>query len=62
MILYNYEKHIIPKNHMAKKVGVKSNYTLDCIIQGKSYQDYRLTYKNLTEEQKHKLATLIREN
>lgn len=62
MILYNYEKHIIPKNHMTKKVGVKSNYTLDCIIQGKSYQDYRLTYKNLTEEQKHKLATLIREN
>ena len=32
------------------------------VIQGKSYQDYRLTYKTLTEEQKHKLATLIREN
>jgi len=44
---------------MADKVGVKSTYTLDCIKNGLTYQDYALEYKNLTNEQKNKLASLL---
>lgn len=59
LILYNFETKKITKKEMANKVGVKSTYTLDCIKQGKTYQDYAFEYRNLTEEQKNKLASLL---
>lgn len=61
-ILYNDEKHLIPKKHLAKKFGIKSTYTLDCIIKGTSYQDYNFKYKELTDIQKEKLVSLICED
>lgn len=62
MIFYNHEHKIIPETHMAKKLNIKSTYTLDCIEQGRSYQDYKFSYNKLTEDQKNELASLIREN
>lgn len=59
LILYNYENRILTNSQMASKVGVKSTYTLDCIKNGLTYQDYALEYKDLTEEQKNKLASLL---
>lgn len=59
LILLNYEKHIIPITTMAKKVGVKSTNTLTCIQKGKTYKDYALEYKELDENAKMKLATLL---
>lgn len=59
MILYNYEKKVLTITDMAKKVGVKSRNTLESIRQGKSYQDYKLEYEKLTQEQKNKLASLL---
>lgn len=59
LILYNYEHRILTNIQMADKVGVKSTYTLDCIKNGLTYQDYALEYKNLTNEQKNKLASLL---
>ena len=60
MILVNFEYKIIPIAEMAKRVGVASTYTLFCIKEGKSYQDYAIKYNKLTEEQKDKLASLLR--
>lgn len=60
MVLYNFEKRIIPVSHLITKLGIKSSYTLYCIREGKSYQDYALKYKELSEEQKNKLASLLR--
>lgn len=59
LVLYNYEHRILTNIQMANKVGVKSVYTLDCIKNGLTYQDYALEYKELTEEQKNKLASLL---
>ena len=59
LILYNYEHRMLTNIQMANKVGIKSTYTLDCIKNGLSYQDYALEYKKLTEEQKNKLASLL---
>ncbi len=59
LVLYNYEHRILTNIQMANKVGVKSVYTLDCIKNGLTYQDYALEYKKLTKEQKNKLASLL---
>lgn len=59
LILYNFEKNIVPQYEMAKIVNIKSPYTLACIRDGLSYKDYALEYKKLTEEQKNKLASLL---
>ena len=59
LVLYNYEHRILTNIQMADKVGVKSVYTLDCIKNGLTYQDYALEYKKLTKEQKNKLASLL---
>ena len=60
MVLYNFENKVIPISALAKKIGINSTYTLYCIRDGKSYQDYALKYKKLTDEQKNKLASLLR--
>ena len=40
LILYNFEAHILSRKDMAKKVGVKSTNTLDCIKRKETYKDY----------------------
>lgn len=60
LILYNFEKNIYTRSQMAEIVGVKSNYTLDCIRNGSTYKDFSLTYSKLTNEQKEELASLLR--
>ena len=59
LILYNFEKNIVPQYKMANIVNIKSPYTLACIRDGLSYKDYALEYEKLTEEQKNKLASLL---
>lgn len=59
LILYNFEKNILPRARMAEIVGVKSTYTLDCIKKGLTYKDYSLSYLKLTQEQKNELASLL---
>lgn len=59
MIIYNSENKIITKVKMAELVNVKSTYTLDCIIQGKTYKDFSLTYQKLNNEKKQQLASLF---
>lgn len=59
LILYNFEAHILSKKDMAKKVGVKSTNTLDCIKRKETYKDYSLSYEKLTNEQKNHLASLL---
>lgn len=41
------------------KFGLSSNNTIYTILNGKSYKDYSLSYKKLTDEQKNKLAQLL---
>jgi len=59
LILYNFENKILTWVDMARMVGVKSTYTLDCIRYGKTYKDYSHTYTQLTEDQKLQLASLL---
>lgn len=59
LILYNFEAHILSRKDMAKKVGVKSTNTLDCIKRKETYKDYSLSYEKLTNEQKNHLASLL---
>ena len=59
LILYNFEAHILSRKDMAKKVGVKSTNTLDCIKRKETYKDYSLSYEKLTNEQKNNLASLL---
>ena len=59
LILLNFERKLITQVDMAKRVGIKSTYTLDCIKKGKTYQDFALTYTKLNEDQKEKLASLL---
>lgn len=59
LILYNFENKILTWADMARMVGVKSTYTLDCIRYGKTYKDFSHTYTQLTEDQKLQLASLL---
>ncbi len=45
-VLVNNEFKIIPRTHMAKRIGVSSTYTLDCICQNKTYKEINLEYQN----------------
>ncbi len=60
-VLVNNEFKIMPQTHMAKKIGVASPYTLDCICQNKTYKELNFEYKNWTNAQKQKVASLLRE-
>ena len=42
------------------KLGIGSSNTIYTILKGKSYKDFALTYLKLTNEQKNKLAQLLR--
>ena len=60
LILINEEfGRIIPLKRLARQLGVNSK-ALNCILSGNSYKDYNLSYKNLNEDQKNKLVSLLR--
>ena len=58
-ILANFEYKVLTQKEMAKKVGVKSTYTLICIRNGLTYKDYALEYNKLTEIEKQKIVSLL---
>ena len=43
------------------KMGVSSSNTIYCIFKGQTYQDYVMSYKKLTQSEKDKLASILRE-
>ena len=47
-------------NSLTQKLGVSSSNTLYCILKHKTYEDYFLTYQKLSQSEKNKLATLLR--
>lgn len=59
MVLYNFENKIVTQKEMARRVGVASTYTLDCIKEGISYKDYSLEYSKLNNEEKQKIVSLF---
>lgn len=61
IILFNNENKIVSKVFLMKKFNIKSKNTLDCIIVEKSYKDYSLEYKKLTEEQKNIISVAIKQ-
>jgi len=42
------------------KMNVNSSNTIYCILRGETYKDYIDDYKKITESEKNKLATLLR--
>ena len=60
MILANFEYKIVPTNHLIKKFNVGS-YVAYTIRDGKSYQDCKYKYEHMTETEKQKIASLLRE-
>ena len=60
LILLNSERKIVTQKEMAKIVGVKSTYTLACIINEETYKDHSFDFKKLGNEQKDNLASLLR--
>lgn len=58
-ILANFEYKILTQKKMARKVGVKSTYTLLCIKNGLTYKDYALEYSKLTTMEKQKIVSLL---
>lgn len=45
---------------LISKLNINSSNTIYTILKGKSYKDFALTYQKLTEEQKNRLAQLLR--
>ena len=59
MIYANEEYQIIPKKYFCKMYNIASN-TIYAILKQKSYQDYWIDYQKITNEQKEKLVSLLR--
>lgn len=60
MILANFEYKIVPTSRLIKHFNVGS-YVAYTIRDGKSYQDCKLKYEKMTETQKLKIVSLLRE-
>ncbi len=61
LILLNEELgRPITIDNITKKVGVSSSNTIYCIFRGLTYQDYVISYQKLTQSEKDKLASLLR--
>jgi hypothetical protein len=53
MVFVNEEYgRIIPLKRLGTLYGLNGSKALNCILQGKSYKDYALSYKNITEDEK----------
>ena len=59
MVLLNNERKIMTRVGLAKLLGLKSAYTLDCIIKNITYKDYAYEYSKLLKEDKDKIAELF---
>ena len=59
-IYVNDEEKILPKTHLAKAYGLSSSYSITDILRGGSYKDYALEYKNITEEERKNLVSILR--
>ena len=59
MIYINEEYKILPKKYLCKKFNIQGN-TLYTILKQKSYKDYWNDYQKITNEQKEKLVSLLR--
>lgn len=61
LIFLNEElKRPIAIKTLMKKFNIKSSNTIYCVLRHDTYENYWLTYQNLTEFQKQQLATLLR--
>lgn len=59
-IYVNNEEKILPKTRLAKACGLNSTYSITDILNGGSYKDYALEYKNITEEERKKIVSILR--
>lgn len=59
MIFANEEFSIVPRSWLCKYFNVASN-TIYTIIRGKAYKDYALSYSKLSQNQKEKIVSLLR--
>lgn len=59
LILANFEYKILTRKDMARRVNIKSAYTLDCIKKGLTYKDYSLEYYKLNDQEKQKFVSLL---
>lgn len=60
MILANYEFKIVTLSELKIRFGIVSDYTFSCIKNGKSYKDYKYLYDNLSDNEKQKIVSLLR--
>lgn len=61
LVFLNEElKRPITISALMVKLGVESSNTIYTILKGESYKDFALTYQDLNNEQKNRLAQLLR--
>lgn len=61
LLLANEENdRIIPLKRLCKKIGIKNDNTAYTIFRGESYKDYTLEYSKLTNDDKQKIVSLLR--
>ena len=61
LLLANEEEgRIIPLKKLCPKIGIKNSNTAYTILKGESYKDYTLEYSKLTNNDKQKLVSLLR--
>lgn len=54
------ENRIIPLKKLTRILGLKSDYALRAILKGNGYKDYALSYKNITENERKQIVSLLR--
>ena len=59
-IFINQEEKIMPKSRLAKFYGLSSPYSITDILNGGSYKDYALEYQNITDEERKKIVSMLR--
>ena len=61
LVFLNEELHRpITIKQLVVKLGVSSSNTIYCILKRQTYEDYFLSYQKLSQSEKKKLATLLR--
>ena len=60
LILANREFSIVSMEKLCRNFNLLSSNTIYTILRNQSYKDYRLSYENLTFEQKEQLVSLLR--
>ena len=61
MILANEEFNITTKKDLRTKFGFSSSYTIYGILNGETYKDYYSEYQLLSDDDKQKIVSLLRE-